>query len=42
MSNEEERNHYHLKEMENIKSAKIVLVIWYQNVLSKMFTITEK
>ena len=33
---------YDLKEMENIKNAKIVSVAWHHNVLTEMFTITEK
>ena len=42
MSNKKERNHYDLKEMENIKNAKIVSIAWHHNVLTEMFTITEK
>ena len=43
MSNKKERNHYDLKEMENIKkNAKIVSIAWQHNVLTEMFTITEK
>ena len=42
MSSKKERNHYDLKEMENIKNAKIVSVAWNHNVLTEMFTITEK
>ena len=41
MSNKKERNHYDFKEMENIKNAKIVSIAWH-NVLTEMFTITEK
>ena len=32
---------YDLKEMESIKNA-IVSVVWHHNVLTEMFTITEK
>ena len=42
MSSKKERNHYDLKEMENIKNAKIVSIVWHHNVLTKTFTITEK
>ena len=42
MSSKKERNHYDLKEMENIKNAKIVSTAWHHNVLTEMFTITEK
>ena len=42
MSNKKERNHYYLKEMENIKNAKIVSIAWHHTVLTEMFTITEK
>ena len=42
MSSKKERNHYDLKEMENKKNAKIVSVAWNHNVLTEMFTITEK
>ena len=42
MSSKEERNHYDLKEMENIENAKIVSIAWHHNVLTEMFTITEK
>ena len=42
MSSKKERNHYDLKEMGNIKKAKIVSVAWHYNVLTGMFTITEK
>ena len=42
MSSKKERNHYDLKEMENIKNAKTVSVAWHHNVLSEMFAITEK
>ena len=42
MSSKKERNHYDLKEIENIKNAKIVSIAWHHNVLTEMFTITEK
>ena len=42
MSSKKERNHYDLKEMENIKNAKIVSIVWHHNVLTEMFTNTEK
>ena len=42
MSSKKERNHYDLKEMENIKNAKIVSIAWHHNDLTEMFTITEK
>ena len=42
MSSKKERNHYDLKEMENIKNAKIVSIAWHHNVLTEMFTYTEK
>ena len=42
MSSKKDRNHYDLKEMENIKNAKIVSIAWHHNVLTEMFTITEK
>ena len=42
MSSKKERNYYDLKEMENIKNSKIVSVAWHHNVLTEMFTITEK
>ena len=42
MSSKKERNHYDLKEMGNIKKAKIVSVARHYNVLTGMFTITEK
>ena len=41
MSSKKERNHYDLKEMENIKNVKIVSivkVVWHHNVLVEMFT----
>ena len=41
MSSKKERNHYDLKEMENIKNAKIVSivkVVWHHNDLVEMFT----
>ena len=42
MSSKKERNHYDLKEMENIKNAKMVSIAWHHNVMTEMFTITEK
>ena len=42
MSSKKERNHYDLKEMENIKNAKIISIAWHHNVLTEMFTIAEK
>ena len=42
MSSKKERNHCDLKEMENIKNAKIVSIAWNHNILTEMFTITEK
>ena len=42
MSSKKERNHYDLKEMENIKNAKIVSIAWHHTVLTEMLTITEK
>ena len=42
MTSKKERNHYGLKEMENIKNAKIVSIAWHHNVLTEMFTVTEK
>ena len=42
MSSKKEGNHYDLKEMEKKKNAKIVSVAWNHNVLTEMFTITEK
>ena len=42
MSSKKERNHYDLKEMENIKNAKIVSIAWHHNVLTEMFTSTEE
>ena len=42
MSSKKKRNHYDLKEMENIKNAKIVSIAWNHNILTEMFTITEK
>ena len=41
MSSKKERNLYDLKEIENIKNA-IVSIAWHHNVLTEMFTITEK
>ena len=40
MSSKKERNHYDLKEMENTRNAKIVLIAWHHNVWTKRFTIT--
>ena len=40
MSSKKDRNHYHLKEMVNIKNAKIVSLAWHHNVLTEMLTIT--
>ena len=42
MSSKKERNYYALEEMEKIKNAKIVSIAWHHNVLTEMFTITEK
>ena len=42
MSSKKETNHYDLKEMENIKNAKIESIAWHHNALTEMFTITEK
>ena len=42
MSSKKERNHYDLKEMENIKNEEIVWIAWRHNILTEMFTITEK
>ena len=41
MSSKKERNHYDLKEMENIKNVKIVSMAWH-HILTELFTITEK
>ena len=41
MASKKERNDYDLKEMEK-KNAKIVSLAWHHNVLTEMFTITEK
>ena len=41
-SSKKERNHYDLKEMENIKNLKIVSIPWHHNVLTEKFTNTEK
>ena len=35
MSSKKERNHYDLKEMENIKNAKIVSIVLHHNVLTE-------
>ena len=42
MSSKKDRNHYDLIEIENIKNGKIVSLAWYHNVLTEMFTITQK
>ena len=42
MSSKKVRNHYDLKEMENIKIAKIVSIALHHNVLTEMFSVTEK
>ena len=42
MSSKKERNCYDLKETGNIKKAKIVSIALHHNVLTEMFTITEK
>ena len=42
MSSKKVRNHYGLKEMENVKNVKIVSVAWHFNVWTEMFIITEK
>ena len=42
MSSKTERNHYDLKEMENMKNKKLVSAAWHHNDLTEMFTITEK
>ena len=41
MSSKKERNLYDLKEIKNIKNV-IVSIAWYHNILTEMFTITEK
>ena len=41
MASKKERNDYDLKEMEK-KNAKIVSLAWHHNVLTEMFTVTEK
>ena len=41
MPSKKERNNYNLKEMVNIKNAKIVSIAWH-NVLTEIFTIIEK
>ena len=41
-SSKKERNHYDLKEMENIKNSKIVSIPWHHNVLTEKFSNTEK
>ena len=35
MTSQKERNHYDLKEMENIKNAKIVSIAWHHKVLTE-------
>ena len=42
MASQKERNHYDLKEIENIKKAKIAWIARRYNVLMEMFTITGK
>ena len=42
MEGKKEINHYDLKEIENIKNAKIARIAWRHNRLKDMFTITEK
>ena len=42
MASKKERNHYGLKETEIRKNAKIARIAWPHNVLTEMFTITEK
>ena len=42
MSSKKERNHYYLKEMENIKNAKMVWIAWRHNVLIEMFSKHQK
>ena len=42
MSSKKERNHYDLKEMENVKNAEIVSIARHHHVVTVMFTITEK
>ena len=42
MSSKKERNHFDSKEMKNIKNAKVVSIAWHHNVLTEMFTNTEK
>ena len=41
MVSKKERNHYDLKEIENIKNAKMVWIAWRHNLLKEMFTITK-
>ena len=41
MASKKERNYYGLKELENIKNAKIAWIAWPHNALTEMFTITE-
>ena len=42
MAIKKERNHYVLKKNENIKNVKIAWIVWSHNVLTEMFTITQK
>ena len=42
VSSKKEGNHYDLNEMENMKNAKIVWIVWRHNILTEIFTITEK
>ena len=42
MLSKKQRNHYDLNEMQNIKNAKILWSAWRHNVLTEIFTITEK
>ena len=42
MSRKKERNRYDLKETESIKNAKMVSIALHHNVLTEMFTITQK
>ena len=41
MSSKKERNLYDLKEIENIKNAKVSKA-WHHNVLTEMFTISKR
>ena len=42
MLSRNERNRFDLKEMENIKNAKVISIACHRNVLAEMFSITEK